>query len=54
MDLFDVTRASGGVFHLWGHSWEIDARQDWGRLERVLEHIGSHNDATYISNAMGL
>lgn len=27
----------GGVFHLWGHSWEIDALQQWGQLERVLQ-----------------
>ena len=26
----------GGVFHLWGHSWELDAHGLWGTLERFL------------------
>lgn len=30
---------NGGVFHLWGHSWEIDERGDWKRLEKVLRQI---------------
>jgi peptidoglycan/xylan/chitin deacetylase (PgdA/CDA1 family) len=48
--LFDQVAASGGVFHLWGHSWEIDASDDWDRLERVLAHIGGRDDATYVTN----
>lgn len=27
---------SGGVFHLWGHSWELDAIGQWQRLDDVL------------------
>jgi len=30
---------NGGVWHLWGHSWEIDGNNDWGRLEEVLCQI---------------
>jgi peptidoglycan-N-acetylglucosamine deacetylase len=26
----------GGVFHLWGHSWEIEERQQWQALDDVL------------------
>ena len=50
IDLFDQALAGGGVFHLWGHSWEIDARGDWSRLERVLDHIGGRPDVSYITN----
>lgn len=35
--LLDRARRHGGMFHLWGHSWEIDAMQLWGALERFLE-----------------
>src|SRR5437588_5386375 len=28
--------AHGGVFHLWGHSWEIERMNEWERLEGVL------------------
>jgi peptidoglycan/xylan/chitin deacetylase (PgdA/CDA1 family) len=30
----------GGVFHLWGHSWEIEARGLWGALDRLLRIAG--------------
>lgn len=34
--LLDQARAAGGVFHLWGHSWEIEENQQWSALDRVL------------------
>jgi peptidoglycan/xylan/chitin deacetylase (PgdA/CDA1 family) len=37
--LLDEVEATGGVFHLWGHSWEIDANGDWGRLAAVLDEL---------------
>jgi hypothetical protein len=30
----------GGVFHLWGHSWELDQTGQWQRLETVLRMMG--------------
>jgi peptidoglycan/xylan/chitin deacetylase (PgdA/CDA1 family) len=50
MALFDYVAQSGGVFHLWGHSWEIDANGDWNRLERVLRHISGQADIAYVTN----
>jgi peptidoglycan/xylan/chitin deacetylase (PgdA/CDA1 family) len=50
IDLFDRALSDGGVFHLWGHSWEIEAHRDWSRLERVLDHMAGRPDATYITN----
>ena len=29
----------GGVWHLWGHSWEIERYELWGKLEAVLQSI---------------
>jgi hypothetical protein len=31
----------GGVFHLWGHSWEIEANGQWLRLEAALRLLGA-------------
>ena len=28
--------ARGGVFHLWGHSWELESHGLWGALDRFL------------------
>jgi peptidoglycan/xylan/chitin deacetylase (PgdA/CDA1 family) len=35
-DLFLQTRERGGVFHLWGHSWEIEEQGQWENLEAFL------------------
>lgn len=29
-------RVNGGVFHLWGHSWEIEDAAQWRRLDAVF------------------
>ena len=31
----------GGVFHLWGHSWEIEEQAQWKNLETLLKNIWS-------------
>ena len=36
--LQDVARR-GGVFHLWGHSWEVEEQQQWPQLESVLREM---------------
>jgi glycosyltransferase involved in cell wall biosynthesis/peptidoglycan/xylan/chitin deacetylase (PgdA/CDA1 family) len=35
-DLFFQTLNSGGVFHIWGHSWEIEEQGQWENLEMFL------------------
>jgi peptidoglycan-N-acetylglucosamine deacetylase len=30
----------GGVFHLWGHSWEVEQTGQWQRLDEVLRFMG--------------
>jgi peptidoglycan/xylan/chitin deacetylase (PgdA/CDA1 family) len=47
---FDAMLETGGVFHLWGHSWEVDANGDWTRLERVLAHIARRPGVRYVDN----
>lgn len=41
----------GGVFHLWGHSWEIEQTRQWRELDVVLCMLSSlMNDATRLTN----
>lgn len=47
---FDDVLQRGGVFHLWGHSWEIDERGDWGRLDAVLAYIAQRAGVSYVVN----
>lgn len=48
---FDIARTQGGVFHLWGHSWEIDKYDMWQPLRRVLSYISNRKDCQYVTNA---
>ena len=34
---------AGAVFHLWGHSWEIQSSGMWGQLDGFLKLIGGFN-----------
>jgi peptidoglycan/xylan/chitin deacetylase (PgdA/CDA1 family) len=34
--MLDRAKDVGGVFHLWGHSWEVDQLGLWRQLENVL------------------
>jgi len=48
--LFDYTYENGGVYHLWGHSWEVEKYKGWEKLERVLAYIAHKNDVLYQTN----
>ena len=41
----DYCLKNNEVFHLWGHSWEIDKNNDWDRLEYVLSAISKKTAA---------
>lgn len=34
----DMTCKQGGIFHLWGHSWELDKSDGWVVLENFLRY----------------
>ena len=36
ISMLECAAESGGVFHLWGHSWEIEKTGQWQVLERVF------------------
>lgn len=41
---------SGGCFHLWGHSWEIEQFGLWKELEIILKHLSQRPSFRYIEN----
>ncbi|HEY4198832.1 MAG TPA: polysaccharide deacetylase family protein [Mucilaginibacter sp.] len=50
-DLYlDVVERKGGCFHLWGHSWEIEKLNLWGRLESVIQHLSQRSGYQYLEN----
>jgi len=46
--LFDMMLRRGGIFHLWGHSWDLGSRI--GRLTRVLDFISNRDNCVYLDN----
>ena len=49
--MFEKVKKEGGVYHLWGHSWEVEGHNDWRRLERVLSHISNQPEVKYFTNS---
>ena len=48
--LFDLALERGGVYHLWGHSWEIDKNEEWDKLERVFGYISKAKGVRFMTN----
>ena len=48
--LLDHVLAHGGVWHLWGHSWEIEERGLWTDLRKLFERVGGRDDVVYATN----
>ena len=40
-EMLNRTIEKGGVFHLWGHSWEIEEQGEWENLETLLKIMSS-------------
>jgi len=52
--LFEELLYSGGVWHLWGHSWEIEEYGLWGELETVLRCVEGCDGVMYLTNKESL
>jgi peptidoglycan-N-acetylglucosamine deacetylase len=48
--MFDRVAGMGGVFHIWGHSWEIDQHNDWERLEGMFSYLSARSGVQYVTN----
>jgi|SRR5581483_1095112 len=48
--MFDRVLRHGGIWHLYGHSWEIQRRNLWPQLKDMLQYVSRRPDVTYITN----
>jgi len=48
--LFDSVLQNGGIWHLWGHSWEIDELGLWEDLKKILDYVCNRQGVAYLSN----
>lgn len=49
--LFDRVVEHGGVWHLWGHSWEIDQLGLWDEMREMLDYVSRRDGVRYLNNA---
>lgn len=38
------------LFYLWGHSYEFEANDNWGVIEKFAEYMGNRDDVWYATN----
>ena len=48
--LFDSVLENGGIWHLYGHSYEIEELGLWKDLEEILDYVCKRNEVTYVPN----
>jgi peptidoglycan/xylan/chitin deacetylase (PgdA/CDA1 family) len=49
--LFSQVMEYGGIWHLYGHSWEIDDLGIWSELREMLDHVSHRTGVTYVTNS---
>jgi peptidoglycan/xylan/chitin deacetylase (PgdA/CDA1 family) len=47
---FDRVLRDGGVWHLYGHPWEIEKLGLWAQLEEMLEYVSNRSGVLYVTN----
>ncbi len=48
--LFDSVLEKGGIWHLYGHSWEIERQRLWQDLSDLLSYVSGKEDVSYLPN----
>jgi len=49
-EMFDHVLQYGGIWHLYGHSWEIDQLKIWHDLAELLHYVSHHDQVIYTTN----
>lgn len=48
--LFSEVLEYGGIWHLYGHSWEIDDLAIWSQLSEMLDYVSHREGVVYLTN----
>jgi peptidoglycan/xylan/chitin deacetylase (PgdA/CDA1 family) len=47
---FDRVLRNGGVWHLYGHSWEIEKLNLWAQVREMFAYVGNRGGVQYVTN----
>ena len=50
VQMANTLQRSGGILHIWGHSWEIAQHDLWPMLDAVLDAVANRDGAEYTTN----
>lgn len=53
-NVFKHILKNGGIFHLYGHSWEIERYNLWKDLEKLFKYISNKKNVSYLTNSEAL
>jgi peptidoglycan-N-acetylglucosamine deacetylase len=48
--LFDEVLEKGGIWHLYGHSWEVERLGLWDDLREILDYVSRREGVSYVPN----
>jgi hypothetical protein len=48
--LFDAVLKNGGIWHLYGHSWEVESLGLWDGLRVILDYVSGREGVRYVPN----
>ena len=48
--IFDFVEKNGGIWHFWGHSWQIEENDWWKDLEEIFKYVSGKNNFKYLTN----
>lgn len=51
---FDHVASQGGIWHLYGHSWEIEEQGLWDGLRELLDYVSGRDGVLYAPNGAAL
>jgi len=51
--LLERAASNGGVFHLWGHSWEIEEKGQWDSLDQILSILVAYKNRALLTTNAG-
>jgi peptidoglycan-N-acetylglucosamine deacetylase len=47
---FDRTLRDGGVWHIYGHPWEIEKLNLWPQVREMFAYVGNRSEVRYVTN----
>lgn len=53
-NMFDDVLREGGIWHLYGHSWELEEFGLWGQLQELFRYVANRPGVIYASNGNAL